>query len=198
MLLFFGSRCRLVDAPARLTCAVEFAEDTQVLNGEERNMGEWSFFSLPKLTHGLFAGTLTSLTNAYAGCGRHTLYFIERFWLESVRSATDITEMNWNELIKEPQMELKVNCVPVCSGMCSELDSQKFDNAVNRREVKTWKKLETFKWDLDRDYEEPEYSMWLLCQGVFHCLSLYYSMWCKKRFRNLKQSYSLERLAMSY
>ena len=27
-------------------------------------------------------------------------------------------------------MELKVNCVPVCSGMCSELDSQKVDNAV--------------------------------------------------------------------
>ena len=58
------------------------------------------FFACLSWLHGLFAGTLTSLTNAYAGCGRPTLNFIERFWLGSVRSATEITEMNSEITVK--------------------------------------------------------------------------------------------------
>ena len=48
----------------------------------------------------VFLQTLISLTNAYAGCGRPTLNFIERFWLGSVRSATEITEMNAEITVK--------------------------------------------------------------------------------------------------
>ena len=73
-------------------------------------------------------------------------------------------------------MELKVNCVPVCSGMCSELDSQKVDNAVKLKRERSLRHVSEILiviftvW-----HEEPEHSMWLLCQGVLHCLSLYYS-----------------------
>ena len=48
---------------------------------------------------------------------------------------------NSNELIREPQMELKVNCVPVCSGMCSELDSQKVDNAVKLKRERSLRRV---------------------------------------------------------
>ena len=59
----FRSLCWLVRAPP--------------ISGEERNVGEWSVLCLP----GLFVRTLISLTNAYAGCGRPTLNFAERFCL---------------------------------------------------------------------------------------------------------------------
>ena len=38
-------------------------------------------------------------------------------------------------------MELKVNCVPVCSGMCSELDSQKVDNAVKLKRERSLRRV---------------------------------------------------------
>ena len=44
-------------------------------SGEERNVG----FSCLTWLYGLFVRTLISVTNAYAGCGRPTLNFIERF-----------------------------------------------------------------------------------------------------------------------
>ena len=51
--------------------------------------------------YGLFVRTLMLLTNAYAGCGRHILNFIELFWLRSVRSVSKLnskcTQMN-NEM----------------------------------------------------------------------------------------------------
>ena len=56
-------------------------------------------------------------------------------------SHRDNHEMNSNELIREPQMELKVNCVPVCSGMCSELDSQKVDNAVKLKRERSLRRV---------------------------------------------------------
>ena len=43
-------------------------------------------FSCLTWLYGLFVGTLISVTNAYAGCGRPTLNFIERSWLGSVRA----------------------------------------------------------------------------------------------------------------
>ena len=46
-------------------------------SGEERNVGERSVTWL----NGLFVRTLISRTNAYAGCGRPNLNFIERFVL---------------------------------------------------------------------------------------------------------------------
>ena len=44
----------------------------------------------------LFSVPLILLTNAYAGCGRPTLNFVERFWfwLGLVRSASKMTQMN--------------------------------------------------------------------------------------------------------
>ena len=49
--------------------------------------------------YGLFVRTLISFTNAYAGCGRPTLNFIEHFWLGPVRSASKLsakcTQMNY-------------------------------------------------------------------------------------------------------
>ena len=41
--------------------------------------------------YGLFVRTLTSRTDAYAGCGRPTLNFIERFELGSLRSDSEAT-----------------------------------------------------------------------------------------------------------
>ena len=52
----------------------------------------------------VFLRTLISLTNAYEGCGRPTLNFIERFRLGSVRSATEIIEMNAEIAVKLTQM----------------------------------------------------------------------------------------------
>ena len=46
--------------------------------------------------YGLFVRTLISLTNAFAGCGRPTLKFIERFWLGSVRSAFKLNSKQIN------------------------------------------------------------------------------------------------------
>ena len=46
------------------------------------------------LLYEVSVGTLISLPNAYAGCGRPTLNFIERFWLRSLRSAFMLTHMN--------------------------------------------------------------------------------------------------------
>ena len=48
----------------------------------------------------VFLQTLTSLTNIYTGCGRPTLNLIECFRLGSVRSATEITEMNSEITVK--------------------------------------------------------------------------------------------------
>ena len=45
--------------------------------------------------YGLFVRTLIPVTNAYAGCGRPTLNFIERFWLGSVHSSSMCTQMNY-------------------------------------------------------------------------------------------------------
>ena len=51
-------------------------------SGEERNVGERSVLCFAKLaSNELFVRTLISRTNAYAGCGRPTLNFIERFVL---------------------------------------------------------------------------------------------------------------------
>ena len=52
----------------------------------------------------VFLRKLISLTNAYEGCGRPTLNFIERFRLGSVRSATEIIEMNAEIAVKLTQM----------------------------------------------------------------------------------------------
>ena len=41
---------------------------------------------------GLFVRTFISLTNAYAGCGRFILNFIEVFWLGSVHLASKLTQ----------------------------------------------------------------------------------------------------------
>ena len=68
---------------------------------EERNVGE-CFACLTWLS-GLFVKTFISRTNAYAGCGRPTLNFIERFWLGWVRLVFKLNlkctqmnpEMNW-------------------------------------------------------------------------------------------------------
>ena len=46
-------------------------------------------FACPTWLYKLFVRTLISLTNAYAGCGRPTLNFIERFELGSVRSDSE-------------------------------------------------------------------------------------------------------------
>ena len=54
--------------------------------------------------YGLFVRTLISRTNAYAGCGRPTLNFIERFWLGSVRSASKLNS-------KCTQMNYEMNCI---------------------------------------------------------------------------------------
>ena len=48
----------------------------------ERNVG----FSCLSCLYGLFVGMLLSATNTHTDCGRHTLSFIERFWLGSVRA----------------------------------------------------------------------------------------------------------------
>ena len=60
----------------------------------------------------LFVRTLISLTNLYAGCGRATLNFIERFWLGSVRSAS-----KWNA--KCTQMNFEMNCITMHN--CTEM-----------------------------------------------------------------------------
>ena len=54
----------------------------------------------------LFVRTLISRTNAYAGCGRPTLNFIERFWLGSVRLAFKLnskcSQMNYMCCLFDP------------------------------------------------------------------------------------------------
>ena len=72
---------------------------------------------------GLFVRTLVSLTNAYAGSGRPTLKFIERFWLGSVRSASKLNS-------KCIQMNYEMNCITIhkCTEMYSEPDVQNHDN----------------------------------------------------------------------
>ena len=66
--------------------------------------------------YGLFVRTLISLTNAYAGCGRPTLNFIERFWLGSVRSASKLNS-------KCTQMNYEVNFITMyrCTEMYSNV-----------------------------------------------------------------------------
>ena len=67
--------------------------------------------------YGLFVRTLISLTKAYAGYGRRTLNFIERFRLGSVRSAFkwDMTKLN----SKCTQMSYEVNSIPMQK--CTEM-----------------------------------------------------------------------------
>ena len=66
--------------------------------------------------YGLFVRTLISLTNAYAGCGRPTQNFIERFWLGSVRSASKLNS-------KCTQMNYEMNCITmhICTEMYSNV-----------------------------------------------------------------------------
>ena len=66
--------------------------------------------------YGLFVRTLISRTNAYAVCGRHTLNFIERFWLGSVRSASKLNS-------KCTQMNYEMNCITMhkCTEMYSNV-----------------------------------------------------------------------------
>ena len=61
-------------------------------------------------------------------------------------------------------MELKVNCVPVCSGMCSELDSQKVDNAVKLKRERSLRRVSEILITISPWHGEPEDSMWLLCR----------------------------------
>ena len=65
--------------------------------------------------YGLFVRTLISRTNAYAGCGRPTLNFIERFWLGSVRSASKLNS-------KCTQMNYETNCITMHK--CTEMYSK--------------------------------------------------------------------------
>ena len=65
--------------------------------------------------YGLFVRTLMLLTNAYTGCGRHILNFIELFRLRSVRSASKLNskwtqtnyEMNWITMHRSTEMYSK-------------------------------------------------------------------------------------------
>ena len=90
----------------------------------------------------LFSVPLILLTNAYTGCGRPTLNFVERFWfwLGSVRSASKITQKNSKKLISELQMNSQVssqvNCIAMYkfTQMYSENESQKPDNLKSEPE----------------------------------------------------------------
>ena len=55
--------------------------DDMVASGKERNVASDVCFACLTWLYGLFVRRLISLTNAFAGCGRPTLNFIERFWL---------------------------------------------------------------------------------------------------------------------
>ena len=68
---------------------------------------------------GLFVRTLIWRTNAYAGCGRSTLNFIERFWLGLVRSAF---KLNSKLNSKCTQMNYEMNCITMHK--CTEMYSK--------------------------------------------------------------------------
>ena len=74
---------------------VQWADDVMRIAKNEMLTTEVCFACLTWL-YGLFVRTFIPLTNAYAGCGRPTLNFIERFRLGSVRLASkwDITKLN--------------------------------------------------------------------------------------------------------
>ena len=59
---------------------VQWADDVMRIAKNEMSTTEVCFAGLAWL-YGLFVETLISLTNAYTGCGRPTLNFIERFRL---------------------------------------------------------------------------------------------------------------------
>ena len=59
--------------------------DDMVQVAENKTWASELCFALLTWLYGLFVRTLISRTTAYAGCGRPTLKFIERFWLGSVR-----------------------------------------------------------------------------------------------------------------
>ena len=61
---------------------------------------------------GLLVRTLISRTNAYTGCGRPTLNFMEVFWLGSVHSASKLKS-------KCTQMDYEMNCVTM--HRCTEI-----------------------------------------------------------------------------
>ena len=96
-------------------------------------------------------------------------------------------------------MELKVNCVPVCSGMCSELDSQKVDNAVKSKRERSLRRVSEILIAISPRGTESQkivcgYYVRVLCI-VCLCIIL---CGARKDSENLtlilKQSYSLERL----
>ena len=93
--------------------------------------------------YGLFVGTLVSLTNAYADCGRPTLFSIERFRLVPVRSVTkwDMTKLN----LKLNQM----NCITMhkCTEMYSEREIQNFDELQPEPERSCWRRDEKVNAD---------------------------------------------------
>ena len=64
-----------------------WADDTvQVAKNEM-----WESFARLTWFYGLFVRTLMLLAKAYAGCSRPTLNFIERVWLGSVHSASNLS-----------------------------------------------------------------------------------------------------------
>ena len=67
-----------------------------------------------------------------------------------------------------------MNCVPVCtSGTCSELDSQKVDNVVKLKRERSLRRVsEIFIAISPRGTKSQN----IVCEGVLHCLSLYYSI----------------------
>ena len=87
----------------------------QMTAKKEMCLSEVCFACLSWL-YGLFVRTLISRTNAYAGCGRPTLNFIERFWLESVRSASKLNS-------KCTQMNYEMNCISMHK--CTEMFSKR-------------------------------------------------------------------------
>ena len=87
---------------------LKWADDMVQVAKNEMWASEVCFACLTWL-YGLFVRTLISRTNAYAGCDRPTLNFIERFRLGSVRSASkwNITKLN----SKCTQMNYEMNCI---------------------------------------------------------------------------------------
>ena len=77
-------------------------------------------FSCLAWLYELFVGTLISLTNAYAGCGRPTLNFIDHFWLGSVRSASKLNS-------KCTQMNYEMTCITLYK--CTEMYSNVLQTA---------------------------------------------------------------------
>ena len=92
---------------------------------------------------GFFYGPLILLTNEYAGCGRPTLNFIERFWLGSVRSASKALKKAANEAMnisvnisKNILMFLSMNCIAMhnCTEMYEDPDVQNVENLKEQAE----------------------------------------------------------------